>query len=243
MCTHSARIKTSSRTILSKINMTAQLVTGNAGRNDTLRVDPWAVAALGGSSAPLFANKLLSGTAEVASATGRRSARSWDGAREAGILAVHCLRIAIDLTREGRRVQSRRHEGHGRRGLIGLGEKLGRERCAGQQHEDRQPKSCHGILPFNLPAGEGHRTILAYCAHFASANRRLVVRFLLGARLPSCAKTRVQRSPNPLCLHCLNWKPSVALKVAPHKAERNPSGLLSGLATPPGMAARSPVST
>src|SRR5262245_21949497 len=99
-------------------------------------------------SAPLFANELLGGTAEVASATGRRSARSWSGGRKAGILAVHRLRVAIDLTRQRRRVQTRRGEGHGRRGLIGLGEKLGRDRCAAQQHEGRQRKSCHGILRF-----------------------------------------------------------------------------------------------
>src|SRR6266446_4248320 len=38
-------------------------------------------------------------------------------------------------------------------------------------------------------------------------------------------------------------KPSVAENVAPHRPERNPKGLLPGLATPPGMAPRSPVST
>jgi hypothetical protein len=37
-------------------------------------------------------------------------------------------------------------------------------------------------------------------------------------------------------------KPSVALKVAPHRAERKPVGL-SALLTPPGRAARSPVIT
>src|SRR5262249_6689633 len=102
------------------------------------------------ASAPLFANELLSRTAEIAGAgiCGRRDARGRNGARKAGILAVHRLRIAIDLTREGRRVQTRRDEGHGRRGLIGLGEKLGCERCAAQQHEGRQPKSYHGILRF-----------------------------------------------------------------------------------------------
>jgi hypothetical protein len=53
-------------------------------------------------SAPLFANELLRGTAEIAGARIRRRARSWGSGRKAGILAVHCLRVAIDLTCEGR---------------------------------------------------------------------------------------------------------------------------------------------
>src|SRR5262249_19631624 len=50
------------------------------------------------ASAPLFANELLSRTAEIAGAgiCGRRDARGCDGAGKAGILAVHRLRIAID---------------------------------------------------------------------------------------------------------------------------------------------------
>jgi len=90
-------------------------------------------------SAPLFANKLLRRAAEIASAaTGRRRiCRHRRGGRNAGILAVHSLRVAIDLTRERRRIYRRRCDGHRVHGLTGLSEKLGCKRDASHQHERR----------------------------------------------------------------------------------------------------------
>ena len=90
-------------------------------------------------SAPLFANKLLRRAAEIASAaTGRRRiCRHRRGGRNAGILAVHSLRVAIDLTRERRRIYRRRCDGHRIHGLTGLSEKLGCKRDASHQHERR----------------------------------------------------------------------------------------------------------
>jgi len=88
-------------------------------------------------SAPLFANKLLRRAAEIASAaTGRRRiCRHRRGGLNAGILAVHRLRVAIDLTRERRRIYRRRCDGHRIHGLTGLSEKLGCKRDASHQHE------------------------------------------------------------------------------------------------------------
>ena len=81
-------------------------------------------------SAPLFANELLSGAAEIASATCRWSAGSWGGSRKAGILAVHRLRVTIDLTCGGCCIHGRRREGHRVRNLTALSEQFGSKRRA-----------------------------------------------------------------------------------------------------------------
>jgi hypothetical protein len=89
-------------------------------------------------SAPLFANKLRAGAGEIAGAATPGCGgicRHRRGGRNAGILAVHCLRVAIDLTRERRRIYRRRCDGHRIHGLTGLSEKLGCKRDASREHE------------------------------------------------------------------------------------------------------------
>jgi hypothetical protein len=79
-------------------------------------------------SAPLFANKLLSRTAKIASsATPRCPTRRCGSSRNARVLPKHCLLVTSDLTREGCCIHEGRCEGQRRRSLAGLSEKLGWE--------------------------------------------------------------------------------------------------------------------
>ena len=106
-------------------------------------------------SAPLFANKLLRRAAEIASAATRSRrgiCRYRRGGRNAGILAVHCLRVAIDLTCKGCRVYGRRCDGHRIHGLTGLSENFGCKRRAIEQHERRQHNACHETSPYYAAA-------------------------------------------------------------------------------------------
>jgi hypothetical protein len=92
-------------------------------------------------SAPLFANKLLRSTAEMASGAAtrwcQRTCYRRAGGRNAGILAVHCLRVTIDLTCGGCCIHGRRGEGHRINSLTGLSENFGSERRTIQEHEGR----------------------------------------------------------------------------------------------------------
>jgi hypothetical protein len=121
-----------------------------AGRNGTRRAvgvsqDKREVVHLRGApsgpSAPLFANKLLRSTAEMASAAATRWCQRIcyrrAGGRNAGILAVHCLRVTIDLTCGGCCIHGRRGEGHRINSLTGLSENFGSERRTIQEHEGR----------------------------------------------------------------------------------------------------------
>ena len=87
-------------------------------------------------SAPLFANELLRGTAEIAGAGigwhPGSVARGYDGAGRAGILAVHRLRVAIDLTCEACCIHGWHPERHRRRDLPGLSKSLSSESCTSQ---------------------------------------------------------------------------------------------------------------
>src|SRR5262245_37916087 len=106
-------------------------------------------------SAPLFANKLLGRAAEIASAGARcrrRICRHRRGGRNAGILAIHCLRVAIDLTCGGCRVHGRRCEGHRIRDLTGLSKNFGCNRRAIEQHQRREHDACHETSPFYVAA-------------------------------------------------------------------------------------------
>ena len=72
------------------------------------------VPGAGDASATLLANELLARAAERASAGGRwrrRSCRRRGRRRNTGVLAGHCERVAVDLTRERRRVQNWRRDG------------------------------------------------------------------------------------------------------------------------------------
>jgi hypothetical protein len=85
------------------------------------------------SSAALFANKLLGRAAEIASTAARWRQRircRRGGGRKAGILAVHCLRVTIDLTCGGRCIHGWRREGHRVRNLTALSEQFGSKRRA-----------------------------------------------------------------------------------------------------------------
>jgi hypothetical protein len=85
------------------------------------------------SSAALFANKLLGRAAEIASTAARRRQRircRRGGGRKAGILAVHRLRVTIDLTCGGCCIHARRREGHRIRNLTALSEQFGSKRRA-----------------------------------------------------------------------------------------------------------------
>jgi hypothetical protein len=79
-------------------------------------------------SAPLFANKLLRSTAEMASGAAtrwcQRTCYRRAGGRNAGILAVHCLRVTIDATRERCCIYCWRPLGHRRHRLSGLSEEF-----------------------------------------------------------------------------------------------------------------------
>jgi hypothetical protein len=82
------------------------------------------------SITPLFANKLLRRTVEIATGSTPRCPHGTGRcgrSRNAGVLAEHCLCVAIDLTREGCCIHGWRSEGHRRRSLAGLSEKLGWE--------------------------------------------------------------------------------------------------------------------
>jgi hypothetical protein len=85
------------------------------------------------ASAPLFAGKLLGRTAEIAGAATRprwckRTCYGRAGSRNAGILAVHCQRVTIDLTCGGSCIRGRRRDGHRIHSLTGLSENFGSER-------------------------------------------------------------------------------------------------------------------
>jgi hypothetical protein len=98
-------------------------------------------------SAPLFADKLLSSTAEIASCATTRWRRyhlsntRWRRyhwcRRNAGTLAVHCQRVTIDLTCGGCCIQGRRRDGHRIHCLTGLSENFVSERRTIQEHEAR----------------------------------------------------------------------------------------------------------
>src|SRR5262249_61620450 len=99
----------------------------------------------GDASATLLANELLRRAAERASAGGRCGARGsrgtcrrrGGGGRNTGVLAGHCERVAVDLTRERRLVQGRRRDGHGIHRLAGLSENFGCKRRATENPEGR----------------------------------------------------------------------------------------------------------
>src|SRR5262249_27431309 len=104
-------------------------------------------------SAPLFANKLLSRTAEIAICSRRYRRRRccrrcWRRrGRNAGVLAGHCERVAVDLTRERRGVQGRRCDGYWIYSLISLSEKLGSERCTIHKRERCYGNARHRSSP------------------------------------------------------------------------------------------------
>jgi hypothetical protein len=85
----------------------------------------------GSASAPLLADKLLSSTAETASAGGRlrrgicRRRCRRGGSGKAGAVAGHCLRVTIDLTRGVCRVHGRRCERYRVYSLTSLTESFG----------------------------------------------------------------------------------------------------------------------
>ena len=104
-------------------------------------------------SAPLFANKLLSRTAEIAICSRRYRRRRccrWccrRRGRNAGVLARHCECVAIDLTRERCRVQGRRCDGYWIHRLISLSEKFGSERCTIHERERCYHNTRHRSSP------------------------------------------------------------------------------------------------
>jgi hypothetical protein len=107
----------------------------NSRRKETMRAHKLVHEAVGAltqcaHSAPLLADKLLSRTAEIASASNAR----WHGGiclcrragdRNAVIQAEHCLRVTIYLACGGCRVQRRRCDWHRIYSLTGLTESFG----------------------------------------------------------------------------------------------------------------------
>jgi hypothetical protein len=91
-------------------------------------------------SAPLFADKLLSSTAEIASTAARcrsRTCRRRGARRNAGIQASHRLHVTTGLTCGCCCIQGRRRDGHRIHCLTGLSENFGSERRTIQEHEGR----------------------------------------------------------------------------------------------------------
>ena len=101
-----------------------------------------------GPSASLLARKLGGSAAKIAWTSDTSRGGRIEDRHHTRIQAVHCLRVATDLTLKGCCINGWCRQGHGRRSLIGLSEKFSSERrAANRDHNKCKRNTFHDRSP------------------------------------------------------------------------------------------------